>query len=55
MVLQDNRLYFVRRWLIIVESYFIWRSCLIIWPKYLGAVDKDLEHGDDVAIYEEAI
>ena len=37
----------------IVESYFFWRSCLIIWPKYFAAIEKDEDN--DVSIFEESI
>ena len=33
----------------------MWRSVLVIWPKYFSAVDKDNLHGGHVAIFEEVI
>ena len=37
----------------IVESYFFWRSVLILWPKYFKANEKDEEN--DVSLIEELI
>jgi len=37
----------------IIESYFFWRSVLIIWPKFFKANEKDEEH--DVSVTEELI
>lgn len=52
-LLHQDRQIVIRQWLMIIESYFFWRSCLIIWPKYFNAVEK--AEDNEVSIFEELI
>ena len=53
-VTMENRNRLIRSWLTVVEVYFVFRSCFIIWPKYASALEA-AEDNNDVSVFEEVL